>query len=70
MNFQNLQTQDKPKKELVVKPTQEPGHHIPIGDYQQIGQWCDTCEDVEMHAFNKKTKRIRCISCKTTKQLK
>jgi len=70
MTFSDLQTLDKPKPVVKDKPISEPGHQIPIGNYQIIGQWCDVCEDVEMHVFNKKLKKIRCLTCKTTKQLK
>ena len=69
MKFKDLETKDTKVVEKVVKPV-EPGHLDPLGNYQIIGQGCDVCNDVEMHVFNKKTKRITCMNCKTTKQLK
>jgi hypothetical protein len=71
VKFADLETQDKPKqKETKPVIVDEPGNKIPIGSYHIIGQWCDNCEDVEMHVHNKKLKKIRCVNCKTTKQLK
>lgn len=56
-----------PKKELKLI---EPGNKIPIGNYHQIGQFCDVCDDVTAHVRNPETKNIRCLKCKTkTKHL-
>ena len=47
----------------------EPGNKTPISDYKQVGQYCDTCEDITMHVYSKKTNKVRCLNCKTTTQL-
>lgn len=62
-----------PKKEIIKKVTinkdVEPGNKIGIAVYKQIGQWCETCEDVVMHVYSNRTRKIRCLTCKQTKQL-
>jgi len=61
---------EKPKLDRKELNQIEPGNKVPLTEYKQIGQWCDVCEDVEMHAYSIKYKKIRCLKCKTTKQLK
>jgi len=75
MNFDELQVEESKTKAKKIVLAQEvarlePGNKIPVANYQQIGQWCDTCEDVQAHVYSKDTKKIRCLRCKTTKQLK
>jgi len=66
MKFKDLETKDT--KKLEVKESKL--FLESLEGYQIIGQGCDVCNDVEMHVFHKKTKRITCMNCKTTKQLK
>jgi len=66
MKFKDLETKDT--KKLEVKESKL--FLESLEGYQIIGQGCDVCNDVEMHVFNKKLKRITCMNCKTTKQLK
>jgi hypothetical protein len=66
MKFKDLETKDT--KKLEVKESKL--FLESLEGYQIIGQGCDVCNDVEMHAFNKKAKIIMCLNCKTTKQLK
>lgn len=47
----------------------EPGEKIPLCAYKIVGQWCEECDDVTMHAFSIKTSKIRCLYCKTTKEI-
>lgn len=51
-----------PYKELRVI---EPGNKIPISNYLQLGQFCETCDNVTAHVRNPETKNIRCLKCKT-----
>lgn len=71
-NFRELLPTDLPSLEEVKKEVKiiEPGHKIPVANYLQIGQWCETCQDVKAHVYSKETNKIRCLKCKTTKQLK
>lgn len=43
----------------------EPGNKIPLSNYQQLGQFCDVCDDTTPHVRNPETKNIRCLICKT-----
>lgn len=66
---------DKPTTEVIKRVSikdGEPGDTIGIANgpmYKQVGQWCDTCENVVLHVFSKKYNKIKCLNCKTTKQL-
>lgn len=68
MKFKDLETKDTKVVESDVKASKL--FLESLEGYQIIGQGCDVCNDVEMHVFNKKLKRITCMNCKTTKQLK
>lgn len=68
MKFKDLETKDTKVVDEVGKLPA--GYFDSLSSYQIIGQGCDVCNDVEMHVFHKKTKRITCMNCKTTKLLK
>lgn len=67
MGFSDLKL-DEPKK--VETSRLEPGHKIPIANYQQIGCWCEVCQDTTAQVYSHKTRKIRCLRCKTTRQTK
>lgn len=71
LDFNKIIEEEEPvKKQKLIKTVLEPGHKIPLANYKCIGQWCDKCEDIEMHAYSKSTNKIRCITCGETTQLK
>lgn len=50
----------------VVPPVKgEPGTHVPVAAFPQIGQICDVCGDMHTHVYNDKTKQIMCLYCRT-----
>ena len=69
MKFKDLDTKEIKATDVSLRLI-EPGHQVPVGNYQIIGQFCDVCNDVIMHVFDKKHKQIKCMTCKTIKQLK
>jgi ribosomal protein S27E len=60
----------KPEIDTKDLKKMEPGYKIPISEFIQIGQWCDSCQEVEAHVYSPTSKKIRCLKCKRTKQLK
>jgi hypothetical protein len=54
-------------EELKRRHDIEPGNKIPVMNYQQVGQFCDICEDVTGHVCNIEKKLIQCQICKTRK---
>lgn len=67
MGFSDLQLNGEPKKVVAIT---EPGHKIPITNYKQIGCWCEVCQDTTAQVYSHKTRKIRCLRCKTTRQTK
>ena len=55
------------KEEIERRRTTEPGNKIPTANYQQIAQYCETCEDVTTHVHNPEKKKLRCLTCKNDK---
>lgn len=45
----------------------EPGNKIPVSTFQQIGKWCEECNDTEAHVHDPSRKKFRCLKCKTIK---
>lgn len=73
INYQEL-TEDKPivsvkltKDEIERRRTTEPGYKVPSGNYQQVGQWCEVCQDVQTHAHLPEKNKLRCLNCKNDK---
>lgn len=48
----------------------EPGNKIPVSSFQQIGKWCEECNDTEAHVHDPNRKKFRCLKCKTIKYYK
>lgn len=55
------------KEEIERRRLTEPGHKIPTANYQQVGQYCETCGDLTGHAHNIEKKKLRCLICKNDK---
>lgn len=52
------------KEEIERRKITEPGFKIPISNYQQVAQYCETCEDITTHVCNSEKKKLRCLTCK------
>lgn len=71
VRFGDLDIEDnKPKRPKISREELykiEPGNKVPIAQYQQIGTYCDECEDITSHAHNPEKKKLICLKCKTVK---
>lgn len=60
---------NKPKVKIDKAATRliEPGYKIPTGQFHNVSQWCDTCQEVQGHAHKPEKRRMICLICKTIK---
>lgn len=70
IDLSHLKKRKPTKEELKELHTVEPGYKIPVANYQQVGTFCDKCDDVTGHVFNPASKTIICQICKTKRKTK
>lgn len=70
VDLSHLKKHKPTKEELKELHQVEPGYKIPVANYQQVGTFCDNCNDVTGHVFNPASKIIICQICKTKRKTK
>lgn len=70
VDLSHLKPKKLSKEEIKELHQVEPGYKIPVANYQQVGTFCDNCDDVTGHVFNPASKTIICQICKTKRKLK
>lgn len=67
INFNQDILKIQPKKKKEELRLIEPGVKIGTGQFLTIGQWCNTCQEVQGHAHKPEKRKLICLICKTIK---